>query len=301
MDVDAYVHAHAHEWERLETLLRTRRLDGAESDELVDRYQQVATHLSVVRTSAADPTLVAHLSSLLARARNRAVGTRVGTWRGVLDFFLERFPAALYRLRWWWLGTLIVVFLVFPVTVETLTRGKSLGKMALGLRTVRDDAGPITFQHAFVRALIAIVEVYAFSGAPAFFTALVNGKGKRLGDFAAGTYVVRERIKLRLPAPPQMPPPLQTWAAGADIAALPPGLALAVRQYLGRLPSIDPDTRDALGRRLAAQVSPYVAPSPPAGTPDEAFLAAVLASRRERDSARLAREADLRRRLTAGP
>lgn len=106
MDVDAYVHAHAHEWERLETLLKRRRLDGAESDELVDRYQQVATHLSVVRTSAADPTLVAHLSSLLARARNRAVGTRVGTWRGVLDFFLERFPAALYRLRWWWLGTL---------------------------------------------------------------------------------------------------------------------------------------------------------------------------------------------------
>lgn len=221
---------------------------------------------------------------------------------GVVLLFMTaalRTDAALTRVAF--LGTLIVVFLVFPVTVETLTRGKSLGKMALGLRTVRDDAGPITFQHAFVRALIAIVEVYAFSGAPAFFTALVNGKGKRLGDFAAGTYVVRERVKLRLPAPPQMPPPLQTWAAGADIAALPPGLALAVRQYLGRLPAIDPATRDALGGRLAAQVAPYVAPSPPAGTPAEAFLAAVLASRRERDSARLAREADLRRRLTAGP
>jgi uncharacterized membrane protein SpoIIM required for sporulation len=106
VDLDAYVLAHAPEWERLEALVRRRRLSGAESDELVDRYQQVATHLSVVRTSAPDPSLVAHLSSLLSRARNRAVGTRVSTWRGVGSFFMNRFPAALYRLRWWWLGTL---------------------------------------------------------------------------------------------------------------------------------------------------------------------------------------------------
>ena len=39
------------------------------------------------------------------------------------------------------IGTLITVFLVIPTTVETLTRGKSLGKLAMGLRTVRDDAG----------------------------------------------------------------------------------------------------------------------------------------------------------------
>ena len=106
MDLDAYVLAHAPEWQRLEELTRRRRLSGAESDELVERYQQVATHLSVVRTSAPDASLIAHLSSLLARARNRASGTRVGTWRGVASFFVDRFPAALYRLRWWWLGTL---------------------------------------------------------------------------------------------------------------------------------------------------------------------------------------------------
>ncbi|MGZ4450792.1 MAG: stage II sporulation protein M [Nocardioides sp.] len=106
MDLDAYVLAHAPEWERLERLTRQRRLTGAESDELVERYQQVATHLSVVRTSAPDASLIAHLSALLSRARNRATGTRTGTWRGVAGFFAHRFPAALYRLRWWWLGTL---------------------------------------------------------------------------------------------------------------------------------------------------------------------------------------------------
>ena len=106
MDLDAYVQAHSQEWRRLEELTGRRRLTGAESDELVERYQTVATHLSVVRTSAPDPSLVTHLSVLLARARNRASGTRVGTWHGIASFFTERFPAALYRLRWWWLGTL---------------------------------------------------------------------------------------------------------------------------------------------------------------------------------------------------
>ena len=115
MDLDAYVQAHVHEWQRLEALLQRHRLSGGESDELVDRYQQVATHLSVVRTSAPDAALVAHLSSLLARARNRAVGTRVSTWRGVASFFVDRFPAALYRLRWWWLGTLAANVVVTAV------------------------------------------------------------------------------------------------------------------------------------------------------------------------------------------
>ncbi len=197
------------------------------------------------------------------------------------------------------IGTMIIVFLVFPATLETLTRGKSLGKLACGLRTVRDDAGPITFQHAFVRALIGFVEIYAFTGVPAFFSALISSRGKRLGDYAAGTYVVRDRVRLRLSPPTLMPPPLASWARSADMASLPTGLALAVRQFLGRLPTLDPQSRVSIGTRLADQVSEYVAPAPPTGTPPEAYLAAVIASRRERDQGRLHREAELRRRLTA--
>src|SRR6478752_1367890 len=115
MDLDAYVAAHLAEWRRLDELSRRRRLSGPESDELVERYQQVATHLSVVRTSAPDPSLVAHLSSILARARTKAAGTRTSTWRGVQVFFLERFPAALYRLRRWWIGTMIACIVVTAV------------------------------------------------------------------------------------------------------------------------------------------------------------------------------------------
>ena len=197
------------------------------------------------------------------------------------------------------IGTTVVVFIVIPTTLETLTGGKSLGKMALGLRTVRDDAGPISFQHAFVRALIGFVEIYLLGGSPAFLSALVSSRGKRLGDFAAGTYVVRERVKLQLSRPAAMPPHLATWADRADMASLPTGLMLAVRQFLGRLPTLDPGSRASIGSGLANDVAKYVAPAPPPGTAPEDFLAAVISSRRQRDLARLEREARFRDRLVS--
>jgi len=192
----------------------------------------------------------------------------------------------------------VLVFVGFPTTLETLTRGRSLGKLATGLRTVRDDAGPISFPHALIRSLIGFVEIYLFSGVPAFFSMLLNGRGKRLGDFAAGTYVVRSRVKLSLPPPTPMPAHLTAWAAGADVTRLPTGVALAVRQYLGRAAALDPVSRAAVGGRLAAQVSACLAPPPPAGTTPDDLLAAVVATRRERDLERLRRQGESRRRLT---
>ena len=108
MDLDAYVLAHHAEWDRLEALTTKRRLDGRESDELVERYQRVATHLSVIRTVAPDATVITYLSLLLSRARNRSGTARPSTWRRVRSFVTQRFPAALYRLRWWWIGTALV-------------------------------------------------------------------------------------------------------------------------------------------------------------------------------------------------
>jgi uncharacterized membrane protein SpoIIM required for sporulation len=106
VDVDAYVAAHEARWSRLEELSRRRRLTGAEADELVDGYQEVATHLSVLRSSAPDAALVAYLSGLLARARSRTTGSRTTSWRDVGTFLAATFPAALYRTSRWWLATL---------------------------------------------------------------------------------------------------------------------------------------------------------------------------------------------------
>jgi uncharacterized RDD family membrane protein YckC len=198
-----------------------------------------------------------------------------------------------------------LVFVGFPATVETLTRGRSVGKLVMGLRTVRDDGGPISFHHAVVRALIGFVEIYAAAslgllGVPAFFAMLLSRRGKRLGDYAAGTYVVRDRVVLALPHPPPMPPQLAGWAARADMTTLPTGLALAVRQYLGRLPSLDPQTRHRIGTALLDDVRKYVAPAPPSDAPPEYVLGAIIAERRTRDLGRLRRDQATRAKLTVG-
>lgn len=184
-----------------------------------------------------------------------------------------------------------------PTAMETVTRGRSVGKLATGLRTVRDDAGPIGFRHALTRALVGFVEIWTLFGVPALVSGLVSSKGKRLGDYAAGTYVVRERVHMTLPPPPMMPPQLAAWAAGADIARLPDGLAMAVRQFLMRAPRLSPQSRAVLGAQLRDEVVEYVAPRPPVDSHPELVLAAVIADRRRRDAIRLERDAARRRRL----
>jgi len=193
----------------------------------------------------------------------------------------------------------LVAWLVYPVTIETLTRGRSLGKMAAGLRTVRDDAGPITFRHAFTRGLLGVVEVYLFWGIPAVIASILSSKGKRLGDMLAGTYVVRDRVTAQLPPPVPMPPQLAGWTMNADITQLPDDLAMAVRTFLPAAPTMTPRSRDEMGRKLLAEMTLYVSPPPPPGNHPEYVLAAILADRRRRDTVRLARDTALRQRLTA--
>jgi uncharacterized RDD family membrane protein YckC len=191
----------------------------------------------------------------------------------------------------------VLPLLVLPTTLETLTRGRSLGKLALGLRTVRDDAGPIGFRQALTRALVGVVEIWLLLAIPALLSSLVSARGKRLGDYAAGTYVVRERVSMTIPPPPAMPPELAGWAVGADIARLPDGLAMAVRQFLGRAAGLTPAARAAIGGELQAEVLRHVAPPPPGGSHPELVLAAVIADRRRRDGERLQRNAAQRARL----
>ena len=108
VDLDAFVAAHQGEWSRLEYLAHHGSSSGAQADEILDLYQRVATHLSVVRSSAPDPALVTYLSSLLARARTRSAGTRSVAWADLGAFFTDTFPAALYRTRRWWILTAAV-------------------------------------------------------------------------------------------------------------------------------------------------------------------------------------------------
>lgn len=190
--------------------------------------------------------------------------------------------------------TVVGVLVGVPTVSETLSRGRTLGKLVLGLRVVRDDGGPVSFRHALTRALVGWVEIYLLTGMGAVVSGMVSARVKRLGDLAAGTYVVSERSRLRLAPPPVSPPELAGWASHADIAALRPDLAVAVRQFLPRAPTLEPGARFELGQQLLARVLPLVSPLPPPGHHPETILAAVMAERYRRDLARLEREQALR-------
>ncbi len=137
MDIDAFVGVHQPTWRRLEDLSRRAPRSGAEADELVELYQEVATHLSAIRSTSPDPQVVAYLSGLLARARVRAGGTRTATWSGVADFFVRRFPAALYRTRRWWMTTMLASYALTAVMVWWLLEHPQVEQSLLDPAQVR--------------------------------------------------------------------------------------------------------------------------------------------------------------------
>lgn len=120
MDLDAFVLAHQPAWVRLEQLAGRRRLSGQESDELTELYQQVATHLSVIRSGAPDAAVIGYLSALLAKARTRSGSARVLSLGSVADVVVRQVPAALYRTRRWWLTTMLGSYALVAVMIGWL-------------------------------------------------------------------------------------------------------------------------------------------------------------------------------------
>jgi uncharacterized membrane protein SpoIIM required for sporulation len=106
VDLDAFVGEHGAEWNRLNALSRKRRgkLTASEIDELVALYRRTATHLSVVRSRSADPTLVAWLSRLVLQARAAITPPTGFSIDAVVRFFQVTFPTAIYRSGAWCIG-----------------------------------------------------------------------------------------------------------------------------------------------------------------------------------------------------
>lgn len=184
----------------------------------------------------------------------------------------------------------VAVVVGYPVAIETATRGRSLGKMALGLRVVSDDGSPERFRQALIRALAGVVEIWMLFGGPAVIASLLSTKGKRLGDMFAGTVVISQRGP-KAPGTPTMPPELQWWAASAELSGLGPQQTEMARQFLARAPELDPQIRADMADRIGTEVISRISPPPPPGTPAELALAAVLAERHRRELLRLAPEA----------
>jgi len=188
-------------------------------------------------------------------------------------------------------AAVLIIFTVlsvvgYPIAFETATRGRSLGKMALGLRVVSEDGGPERFRQALFRSMAGVIEIWALFGGPAVICSLLSPKGKRIGDIFAGTVVISERAP-RLSPPPPMPPQLAWWASSLQLSGLGSEQAELARQFLSRASQLDPVVRDQMAYRITGDVVAQISPPPPPGVPPQLVLAAVLAERHRRELARL--------------
>lgn len=193
----------------------------------------------------------------------------------------------------------ILVFAGYPIVSEWLTRGRTVGKVCMGLRVVRDDGGPVGFRQALVRGLAGLVLEKPGLFAPVtatigFATMMVSSAEKRLGDMMAGTFVLNERAGGRHAGGVHdffVPYELAPWTSSLDLSRLDDKLALGVRQFVVRARGMTPAAQNALGEQLRAAVLAVIAPPPPPWAPTPAVLVSILAERRRRNEALLARPA----------
>lgn len=184
------------------------------------------------------------------------------------------------------IAMVVIVMVVIPTLVETVTRGRSVGKLAVGGRVVRLDGGAIGFRHAFIRSLVGVLELWLTFGAVAALVGAFTPRSQRLGDLVAGTYSERTRTP---PLPNPLlgaPPQLAEWVLIADVARLPDALARRCSQFLRNAPQMEPHARARTAAGLADAVREYVSPLP--HTDAETLLWGVSAVRREREGRALA-------------
>ena len=181
---------------------------------------------------------------------------------------------------------IVVCFVVVPIVVELALRGRSLGKLAVGGRIVRMDGGATGFRHAFIRALIGVLETYMTFGAIALLTGAFTARSQRLGDLVAGTYSQRVRTPKLIPLVPVMPESLIGWGQIADVARMPDRLARRISQFLQHAERMSPAARAKIAAELVTETAEYVSPQP-AAHPEE-LLIAITVLRRERERRALA-------------
>jgi uncharacterized RDD family membrane protein YckC len=164
---------------------------------------------------------------------------------------------------------------------ETLMRGRTPGKAALGLRVVGTDGTPIRFQQAFLRSAVGFVDFLVLPvGCIAVLTVLMSPRDQRLGDMAAGTLVVRERSARSYVAPAWFSPPhgYERYTSTLDVGALDAESYEVVRSFLLRSHELTPSARDHMAVRLANPIAVRMRHTPAQFLHPQAFLLCVAAA-----------------------
>ena len=192
----------------------------------------------------------------------------------------------------------VLTYVGYPVLCELLLGGRSVGRLAMGTRVVRDDGGPVHVRQSLLRAVMAMFEIWSTSGAVALTCSVIDRRSRRVGDLLAGTMVIQERMRSMTPQRVEVPESLRDWARSADVGRLPLPLMQDIRSFLPRAATINPESRRQLSRDLLHRTLPHVAPAPPPGTDPEEFLAAVTSERSHRDEQLLRRRQERQRELS---
>ncbi|MCM0678880.1 RDD family protein, partial [Micromonospora phytophila] len=176
----------------------------------------------------------------------------------------------------------ILVLVGYPVLFERFNHGRTLGKMAVGLRVVSADGAPVGARQSLTRALVGVAVEWPglvlplLSWVAGVTVMLTDRRGRRLGDLVAGTLVVHTRTATPWRPVPTAVPALAGWAYTLDLSRLDDGLALAARQYLARVHQLREPARGRLARGLWAEIAAVTTPALPPGMPETVYLAAVL-------------------------
>ena len=175
------------------------------------------------------------------------------------------------------------VFAIFgyPVVLESLWRGRTIGKVALGLRVVTADGGPIGARQAIVRSVLLPIDLVA-----GVESILLSPRDRRIGDVLAGTIVRREARSGGSTLPIWFRPPwgLEAFAATLDPAGLRAPEVLVIRSFLLRFGDLTPTSRLPAGAALAGPIAQRLGHRVPPGLAPELYLQCLLAARQAMDN-----------------
>jgi uncharacterized RDD family membrane protein YckC len=173
------------------------------------------------------------------------------------------------------IATFLVVF-AYDVAFETLNNGRTIGKMAAGIRVVGRMGEPIRFVASAVRNIARIADFLPIFYLVGTISIVATEHDQRLGDLAAGTVVVRDRFPglAQPPAPITVTPDaVATW----DVSAIRPDEVHAIRQFLDRRLALRWPARTYFATDLVNRVGPRVVGVPPNAHPEYVLEGIVVA------------------------
>jgi uncharacterized RDD family membrane protein YckC len=151
---------------------------------------------------------------------------------------------------------MFLIFWGYHIFFEMLWNGQTPGKRAAGIRILKDGGYPIGFLDSVIRNLLRPIDFLPFFYGIGAIVAFCSSKCKRVGDFAAGTVVVKER---RIEIPHSLRPPTITFQEDiaidgqrlTNVYKLSEAEFDVVRQFMIRRHTIQKSARSALARKIA--------------------------------------------------